>query len=106
MEKILQIMVGNGAYGGAEQFAVSYLQHMDTSKIGFDFLFLHQNTLNNVKAEVINNSKIYELGTWRIKGNRVSNYVKTVYGIRRLIINEAYEIVHVNSGIIKVQIIS
>lgn len=104
MKRVLHIMVGTGSYGGAEQFALSYYKKMDHEKVSFDFLFLHRNVLKNIKTELIKNSEIKELGTWKVNGNGIGNYLKTIKGVKNSIKQGGYEIVHINSGIIKVQI--
>lgn len=105
MLRVLHIIVGSGSYGGAEQFALSYYGKMNRDNIAFDFLFLHKNVLKNIKDNILEASKIYELGTWKTKANKLKNYIQTIKGVKSVIKQGNYDVIHVNSGIIKVQIV-
>lgn len=103
MVNILQIMVGTGAYGGAEQFVLSYYENMDKTKIRYNFLFLQQNVLQKVKKNYLNESRIDVLGTWNNHPSLFS-CIKTTKELIKYLKKNEYEIVHINSGIIKVEL--
>ncbi len=103
MVHVLQIMVGTCSFGGAEQFALSYYEHMDRTKIQYDFLFLSRNVLMTVNNSCLKESRIYEIGTWN-KNNNFLSYIKTIKRLIEYLRENKYDIVHINSGIKKVEI--
>ena len=100
MVRILQIMVGTCSFGGAEQFALSYYEHMDKSKIKYDFLFLSRNVIEMVNNPCLKNSRIYELGTWN-ESSHFYRYVKTIKGLIEYLGENKYDIVHINDVVVK-----
>ena len=103
MIHILHIMIGMGSYGGAEQFALSYYENMDKSKIRFDFLFLNQNVLRFIDNPCLKESRIDELGIWKRKIN-LFTCIKTIKELIKYLKKSHYEIIHINSGIIKAEL--
>ena len=98
-------MVGHGTYGGAEKFATEYYSRMDHSLVHFDFAFLHHNEFADKNKFQLQDSQIYELNTWNPNKISIIDSIRTIKKLSKIIKFEGYKIVHVNSGIMKVQLV-
>ncbi len=104
MVRVLHIAMGSGAFGGVARFCMNYYQYMNRDNVIFDFLFCNKNSLRLVEGdELLANSKIFELGILG-EHNKLSNYLALIPAVRNVIKKEKYEIIHVDTGSLTIQI--
>lgn len=104
MVRVLHIAMGSGAFGGAARFAINYYRHIDKNNIVFDFLFCNKNSLGLLSDDpLLSKSRIFELGVLS-DNNNVISYLRLIRSVKKIIRKEKYEIVHIDTGSLPIQI--
>lgn len=103
-ERVLHISYGSGVLGGAIRFAINYYKYINQKLVIFDFLFCNRNSLKMLENDtLLDNSKIFELNCFE-HGMNIRSYLSLISNIRRILKDNNYMIVHVDSGSLPIQI--
>lgn len=89
MIKILQVGMTDNL-GGIESYLINYYRNIDKEKIIFDFVNICSNPLCFQEELENNGSKIYEITSY------YKNPFKYVTELKKIIINDNYQIIHCN----------
>ncbi len=101
---VLQIALGGSVTGGVESFLLRYYEHMDHARVHFDFLFAGGNSLSDAQAnESLKGSNLFALHILDDKA-KWSDYIRLMNGVRAVLKQGCYDIVHINTGTIRVQL--
>lgn len=98
--RVLQLLGGGKSIGGVEKMLLNYYSHIDHSKVIFDFCFYRKNTFGTVYeefSEVLKDSQIFELDAFK-ENSSFAGYIKTIPKVKKIIIENRYDIVHINAG--------
>ena len=95
--RILQINAGSKKYGGVSAMTYEIYKNIDKTKFQFDFVSPEKTTFE-IKREEIEKmgGRIFELDT---KGNILKRKIELFVRLRKLIKQEKYQIIHINSGV-------
>ena len=94
--RILQINSGSKNYGGVSSFLFNLYMHIDRECVQFDFLSPEITTYGLHKDEILQaGGRIYQ---FKLKGSSISKKVQFHKKLKKLIKENDYQIVHINSG--------
>lgn len=97
---VLQLVGGGDAIGGVEKMLLNYYAYMDRSKVRFDFCFFRRSTLiasHSEFSESLKSANVYDLQLFE-GSNKIMGYLKAIPKVKKLIIENGYDIVHINAG--------
>ena len=98
--KVLQIQIGGKTFSGVASYLYQYYRNMDHSRVHYDFLFCRENSMELVKDDpALTGSKFYVLNAKRGNSN---DYGKITSGVRKVLQEEHYDAVVVNTSIVAV----
>ena len=100
MIKILQLVGGGDTIGGVEKMLLNYYAYIDRSKVRFDFCFFRRSTIvtSHIEfAELLRDAHVYDLRLFEGRG-KFQGYLYAIPKVRKLIMENAYDVVHINAG--------
>ena len=98
--KILQVQIGGKTFSGVASYLYQYYKNMDHSLVRYDFLFCRDNSMELVKDDpILKDSKFYVLNAVKGKSN---DYLAIKRGVNRILKEEKYDAVVVNTSIVAV----
>lgn len=103
-QKVLMIANGGKIFGGVENFFLQYYSHIDHKKIHCDFAFCRGNSMGGREADpAFSNSDFIVFDSFK-HNMALANYFSLFYDLYTLLKLRNYDIVHVNTGIVYIQI--
>lgn len=97
--RILQVMIGDGSYGGIASFLYNYYSHMDHKKVHFDFLYCGENSMQSkMKDPNLQDSVVTAFHLLKFRGNDILTYAKLLIKLKAFFSNNSYDIVHINTA--------
>ena len=99
--KVLQILTGGKTFTGVSSYLYQYYKRMDRERIQFDFLFCRENSMEIHMGEpVFKDSRFYPLNA--VTRSNSLDYFRFMAGTRRILKENEYDIVIVNTSVIMV----
>lgn len=97
--RVLQVCVcPAGSYGGVQHFLYDYCSRMDPDVIETEFMYINKRPRNAAGfGELLDRSKVYELKVFDIKST-VMKYRQMRKKAKEVLENNAYDVIHINSG--------
>lgn len=102
--KVLMIAQGGQSFGGVENFFYQYYRKMDREIIHCDFAFCRGNSMiKRMEDPIFKESKFVVLGCFE-HCNSIENYASLYQDVYKFLKKNKYDIVHINTGNIFIQI--
>ena len=103
--RVLQVTIGDGSYGGVASFMYSFYSHMAHDKVHCDFLYCGENSMKSkVGTPVLEKSSITTLHVMKAKDNGYKEYRELIRALKRFFDRNQYDIVHVNTSNVMVNV--
>ena len=106
--RVLHIGVSTeaGVFGGVEKYLIDYYSHINHDKVIFDFVFCRANSLArwNDKA-LLKDSHVMALHVLKDRDNSMNNYIELYKKIDRILKENNYEIIHINTSLVPAQVV-
>ena len=97
--KVLQVTIGDGSFGGVTNFLYTFYSHMDHQKVHSDFLYCGENSMQSkIDDPMLSESHITTLHILKRNNNGFKEYCKLLPALIELFGREKYNIVHINSS--------
>ncbi len=95
---ILQVQIGDSTFTGISNYLYQQYKAIDPDKIHYDFLFTNQNSLIPFRNDPIFAGSVFYTLEARIGKDLCNNYMKITRSLRKILRENHYDIVVVNSS--------
>ena len=99
--RVLQVLIGGNTFTGVSSYLYQYYKFIDRNVVHFDFLFCRENSMKLVQDDpIFKDSSFYILNA---KKNNSNDYKKIYKELQKILEENRYDIVVVNTSIVTIQ---
>jgi glycosyltransferase involved in cell wall biosynthesis len=102
MKKILQVFSGHNTFSGVASYLYQQYLHADRSRIRYDFFACKENSMALVMDDPVFAESKFFFANARTRKTRSTNYFKIMRELDRVLSEEAYSAVVVNTSIVAI----
>lgn len=105
--KVLELVAQSRSksFGGVESFLFHFYQHMKRQELVCDFAFCGENLMQSVMDDpIFSDSVFYELNVLKGAHNGIIDYYRLFTQLKKLIISNKYDAVHINTNFYPVNV--